>query len=185
MFQKFFCFLFFVFPDSWVPLFPLRSYICLSDHFLPTSVLSSVSPLGSRPLPGPPLRWALSDSSLALGLILDPLPTFTCYTSVLLDPGCFPLVRLCFSTLHCVLLVLASGSTLTTRPLAQLCGPGYGFLPPWLCLPLPDLVCKFIPGCGPFTPPPYPHSQLESLRFNQLVHWAIQVYTHLIWSDLF
>lgn len=127
MFQKFFCFLFF---QTHACLFPLGSYICLSDHFLPTSILSSVSPLGSRPLPGPPLLQALSDSSLALGLISDPPPTFTCDTSVFLDPGCLPLVHLCFSTLYCALLVLASGSTLTTRPPAQLCGPGYGFLPP-------------------------------------------------------
>lgn len=161
-FFNFYFYYYYFFPQTHACLFPLGSWICLPAHFLPTSSLSIVASLGPRPLPGPLYCWH-SDTSSALGLISNPPRTLTCDTSVLLDPDHLPINHLCFLTLHCDLLVLASGSPLTTSPPPQLWDPRYSFLPPRLCLPLPGLVCKFIPGSGRFTPPPYPHSQLDSL----------------------
>lgn len=96
----------------------------LSVRPFPSHLISfQCGSLGSRPLSGSPLLLALSDSSLALGLISDPPPTLTCDTSLLLDPGHLPLDHLCFLTVHCALLILASGSSLTTSPSAQLWDP--------------------------------------------------------------
>lgn len=61
-----------------------------------------------------------------------------------------------FLDLSLLLWGLAAGSALTFSPVAL--GPCVG-VPPCIALPAsPWLDHKFLPGCGPFTPPPHPHS---------------------------
>lgn len=111
-----------------------------------------------------------------------PSPNLTPSAWLLLGPGCLPL---CFLTLHCSLGFYLLGLPwpltfkLDSGPLGMVPSLyGFTYLCPSCCISIHPWLWSLHPTSTPtFTTP-------QSVRFNQLVHWAIQVYTHLIWSDL-